>query len=287
MKRTRRVSLIALSCAMLSGLGSVRGKAPDATPPGSPSQTQNAGATSSDEQAGAPYERWKSCARLAHPNGGDAAVDLQAKFERPQNIRQMLQNLQLAGEQDWLLQPNFYDAATLLKFFNGSGVAWKERKPDPLSKQVEVIAVDLHSDIFPQMTISIEANCWIYNRPYPGGHVEKRVAVGGNMRIYGSPLPGMTLGVIRGVLGQETQNSIDTGTNYDGPDYKPIYKGRVVYENRAREQLEGAAMGTTFFFALGPPPPRKPGEPVSREILDDDVAKTIVMNATSHRILEN
>jgi hypothetical protein len=284
MSRILRVSLIALSCTVLCGLGSVRGRGPDVTSPDSSAETQNPTTVSSNGTGGAPFERWKSCAQLVHPDGGYSASDLQARFERPENIQQMLQNLKSTGDQDWLLQPHFYDAETLLKLFNGSGVAWKERNPAPLSKNVEVIAVDIDSNIFPKMTLSVEADCWIMTHKYPDGHMEKTVSVGGNMRIYGSPVPGIPLRVIRSVLGPETENTIDTGANYDGPNYTPIYKGRVVYANRVKRQLEGTAIGTTFFFALGTLP--KPGEPLPRKIVDDDVVKTIVMNASSHRILE-
>lgn len=65
--------------------------------------------------------RWKSCAEMAHPNGYSTA-DLDAMFERPKSIQQLLQNLKLASERDLLLQPQFYDELTAQKFFAGAKV---------------------------------------------------------------------------------------------------------------------------------------------------------------------
>ncbi len=282
-KRLLRTSLISLSCTLLGGLGISWGKAPEVTFPGSSGPAQNPNTVSSDEKGGV-LERWKLCAELIHPEGGNSASDLQAIVVRPQNVQQMLHNLKLAQEKDLLIEPNFYDEQTLLKFFNASKVTMKELFPNAPTKGIVVIAEDIESSIFPKMTAVIQHSCWLRESKRPGDRVEKEAYVGGNLRIFGRPIPEMTLRVLRSVLGPEVENTIDTGTTMDGPDVTPMSQGGVRYFDRAKWQLAGGEVGLSFNFTLRPP--QKPGEPLAKQIVDDDVVMTIGIVDRRQRILE-
>jgi hypothetical protein len=73
--------------ASFAWLGSVRGESPEVTQLDVSAQPQNPNAAPSDGKGGAPYERWKSCTELIHPDGGYSVSDIQTMLERPQNIR--------------------------------------------------------------------------------------------------------------------------------------------------------------------------------------------------------
>lgn len=283
MNRILLVSLIALFCSVPSGLGSAWGKGPEDASPGTFGPTQNLNEVSSD-QRGRVFERWKSCAELINPGGGNSASDLQANFKRPQSVQQILRNLKLAQDKDWLLQPNFYDEETLLKFFNASKATRKEPFPNPPTKRSVVIAEDIDSNIFPKLTVVIQHSCWLKESQRSGDRVEKGVYVGGNLRIFGRPIPEMTLRVVRSVLGPETENTIDTGMTMDGPDGTPLSQGSVRYFDRAKWQLAGGEVGMSFNLALRPP--QKPAEPLAKQIVDDDVVMTIGIIDRRQRILE-
>jgi hypothetical protein len=64
-----------------------RGESPEVTQLDVSAQPQNPNAAPSDGKGRAPYERWKSCTELIHPDGGYSVSDIQTMLERPQNIR--------------------------------------------------------------------------------------------------------------------------------------------------------------------------------------------------------
>lgn len=112
-------SLIALACSAVNGCGSVPKHGHDVTP--TSGAVEQKSSTPSPQESSVRLARWKSCAEMAHPNGYSTA-DLDAMFERPKSIQQLLQNLKLASERDLLLQPQFYDELTAQKFSAGAKV---------------------------------------------------------------------------------------------------------------------------------------------------------------------
>lgn len=279
-----RVGLVGLWCSAFSAfsaIGSVHGEGVETVPPSSTSQTQH----TIEERSGELFKRWKSCAEMVHREGSYSVSDLQSMFLKPQDLLQMLQNLKLAGQGDWLLQSNFYNEETLLKFFNGVKVTWKEAPAsDQISNGVLFVEGNVDSYIFPKMTVSVEGRCWVSGKKSPGGRERTLVQTGGLLRIYGAPIPEMTLNMVRSALGPETQNTRDMGLVADGPDIEPTSQGTVVYADKTKWQQAGAEVGTTFAFQLDPPP--KQGGDLPKGIVGDDIVVSIVMRQASHRILE-
>jgi hypothetical protein len=273
-----RAGLIALSCTVFNGIASLRGDGAETTPPPNSPQTQS-------PNSGDRLQQWKSCAELLHPDSNYSASDLQAKFSRPQDLPQMLQNLRLAEEGDWLLQPHFYDEETLLKFFDGSKVTWKEPPPsDKISAVATVLPVEVDSRIFPQVPVTIESHCRIWRFKLNDGHTKSHADLAGRFLIYGETFPEMTLRMVRSVLGHETENILDQGLTTHGPEVEPTAKGIVVYADRTKWQQVGMEVGLTFAFQKAPPP--KAGERGSIEIVDDDRVISIRMFQANHRSLE-
>jgi hypothetical protein len=271
---------IGVVCLLLSGPSSVRGQAPG--PSNNVAQAQNQISTPANEKGAAALERWRSCVRRVHADDSYSISELQAQIKRPQDISQMLQELKLAWENDWLLQPEFYDEAILLNFFNGVAVTWKERKHD--LSGVEAIDVETDSRVFPQMPVVLEAFCSSWSRQLAPHGQRTLLSIGGSIRIYGRPVPELTLQVIREVLGPETKNTIDLAFASNGSDGTPVTtKGSVVYANPAKEKIEGTRMGLSFWFSIPPKPAATP----EREIAADDVVQAIVLNAQRHQVIEN
>ncbi len=245
-----------------------------------------ASGASADDSEAARFARWQSCAALLYPDGAESTSDLQARIERPESIQQMLQNLKRAWDQDWLLQPNFYDSDTLLKFLNGTKLSWKKTQTDQGVDVVESIDLDADSSIFPRATVSIFRTCSVYVLRGIDGRVGKRqVVVGGNLYITGPPERELTLRDVRNVFGHETQNAMDTGESLHGQGYTPDDQGTVTYRDPEKQRRAGSAIGVTFWFALRPPPPpggwRKYGP-----IVDDDIVQTIQLGEQRYKTLE-
>jgi hypothetical protein len=262
-----RLSLIALTCSVLSGLGSA--------------QTQTPNTASPEERSGAPFERWKSCAQLIHPDGGYSVADLQGMFEQPKDVQQLLQNLKLAWQRDLLPQSSFYDPAILRKFFHGATVTWKTPEI-PLGQDVGFVVGQLDNSVAQGMTVRVESRCWRTDYLSPEGRPQSKAYLVGFLRIEGRPVSTLTLGVVRGVFGPETQNVIDPGVSNDGHVYTPTDKGSVVYRDPDRTHSEGVSLGTTFFFE--PDSPQRRGS--FGKIAADDVVQRIEMQEAQHRLKE-
>lgn len=252
-------------------------------PPVAQHGVSNANTQSPEEHGHVSLERWKSCGKLIHPEGTDSVAELQAMFERPENVQQLLRNLKLASDREWYLQPSFFDDATLRKFFNVSMVKWET--PDTRFGAAYVVVelgARIDSDVFPKMTVRIESSCTIYERPDRNESASQDVSFTGHINLDVGSTSDMTLRLVRREFGHEDTNNIDDGIDQHGRPYIPTMKGSVLYFNAPRIKLEGPVIGTEFYFRLDP---RAKHEP-SREILDNDVVTTIRMGDTQHRILE-
>jgi len=74
------------------------------------------------ENADAASKHANACTRSSVGSPKPSVSQLEAMFNRPANAPDLLHNLKLAFDRDWLLQPSFYDDAILLKFFDGQRV---------------------------------------------------------------------------------------------------------------------------------------------------------------------
>ncbi len=229
--------------------------------------------------------RWKSCAEMAHPNGYSTA-DLDALFERPKSIQQLLQNLELASERDLLLQPQFYDELTAQKFFAGAKVT--RSSPDNFGNATDVKLVlgDIGGEgALPMMTATLDSDCWLTQYKPENGPAQTTVSISGFMRIEVASNSGITLRVVRSVFGHEAENSVDRGVDPHGHVYAPTYKGGVAYPSIDREKIEGARVETDFYFQLDQPAAQ--GRQLSLKIADDDLVTRIDMRAIQRRIVRD
>lgn len=282
-----QVKVVLAGIVLFAVLPAVYGRSPTSSAPPSQSSLPSTGSTTrvdagsitpSEVVAGTRSPDWKACAEKLGPQGGISTTSLERMFERPQSVAQLLQNLKLAWENDWLLRTDFYDEETLLKFFSGTTITWKS-KIDPLGS--EVIELDTGSGVFPKMSVTVQASC---------SQAHKLLDIGGSIRIYGSPIPELTLGYVRQLLGPETENTLDIGYSSGGSEYTPHIKGSVTYTNRAKERFEGR-MGLIFYFTIPTAVPGGmspiPARPPQKEIEAEDVVRAIVLTARRHLKMGN
>jgi hypothetical protein len=267
MSRLLRITPVVLCWILLAGLNPAWAQTPTTVPAVAPID--------------APSQTWKSCAARLYAAGDLPTAGLESQFERPQNLAQLLQNLKLAWKNDWLMRPQFFDRETLLKFFNGTAVSLQQRENVP-PPYVSIVATTA-SSVFPQMSVELETTCSSRSSPQPNGRTQTLVTVSGHIRIYGGPVPELTLRSIRQVLGSETQNTLDDDFAEGGAERPPTHKGSVTYIDRAKEQLEGGKVGLFFYFNL---PPRFP-DALPPGIESNDTVQGIVLADMSHRTQEN
>ena len=237
-------SFIALCCAVLSGCGGVRGQGPDRPPFANSTQTQSPNVVSPDAKKEG-IEQWKSCERRVHPEGGYAASEIQAMFETPQNIQQFLQNLKVAADRGLLLQPAFYDEATLPKFFHGS-VRFSNSNiyMDDLSSGIEV---RIESDISPKLSIILSSVCRVQKYNADDDTPGEYVSSDGFLIIGIAPDSLPTLRDVRSVFGPENQLHM-AGEDPDFPGYLGTDKGSAMYESVHRPGVDDSRIQTRFFF---------------------------------------
>ena len=237
--------------------------------------TQNATAVPPDKQGGG-VEQWKACALQLHPEGSYAVSEIQAMFESPQNIPQFLHNLKIAADRRLVLQPSFYDEATLLKFFNGSKVT-VARLNSYLDKQSSGIDARIASDTLPTLAIHLSSICTV--RKATGmthGSAIGSVDANGSLDITVIPGPLITLRDIRSAFGPEQGLSIDQGMDLDMNSYTPVYKGRVEYWAGLAPGISGIRIQIYF---------RKDGQ--RNWIGGSDVVKRLEMHDIQDHLLEN
>ena len=264
--------LIVLCCAVLSGCGSVRGQGPERPASVKSTQTQNPGVAPPDAKEGG-IEQWKSCAPLLHPEGVYTVSEIQAMFESPQNIAQLLLNLKIAAERGLLLQPSFYDEATLGKFFHGTTVTLA--KPHAYqSKGTSAIEANVTSDIFPKLAIKVSSNCT--ESKYEANHgrsAAENVHANGFLNIAVDSDAPITVADVRSALGREDGQDTGRGWDADGMIYTPFDEGRLGY----RFGRDDSHTRNLFYFKL---------KRVS-VIEDSDVLTRIEMRYMQYHILEN
>lgn len=232
---------------------------------------------------GPAYERWKSCAGLFYPKGFASVSDPQTQLSQPTNIRELLQNLQLVWRQDFLLQPRFYDPATLRKLFAASAVSWQVPL-HPLTEDVGFVVAQLDSSLLPGITVRAESRCWRTDYKFASGEVQSTAYIIGVLTLSGKAFPGVDLRGIRAVLGPETVNVIDSGDFDNGVVYAPVGKGSVAYADQAREKAEGGlAQRLTFFFKREPSQQRPE---LLTKMVDEDVVRDIEMRVSRHLRVE-
>ena len=286
MSRILSVSLVALSCGVLSGCATVSVKKSEPAASSNSSWTQDLNATYLDAKDSPRFQEWKSCIGLLYPEGSRSVSDLQGLFQEPHDGRQLLQNLKLAWEGDLLLQPSFYDPVILQKFFSGSAVTW--RQPwNPLSADVGYVVGQLNSQVIQGIQVvqgadvRVESRCWRTDSKSTSGKVESAVTVLGVVTISGGPFPDIPLKRIRDVFVTETESRIHPG----GVEYEnahgSISKGSVLYTDGGQEKKEdGIGLGVKFNFTNESDP-----QPYM-ELSENDIPRAIEIREERHRSME-
>jgi hypothetical protein len=246
----KHTTAIVLACFLLGGLNSASGE---------------------DVTAGPIYEQWKSCVEHYHPNGATAVSDLRASISQPTSIRELLQNLQLVWKQDLLLQPAFYDPATLRKLFAASAVSSGEPSHS-LPAMMGFVVAQLDSGALPGVSVRAESRCWFNQYRDASGQVKLTASMMGVLTLSDKAFAGMDLRTIRAVFGPETVNAIDVPFYTHGVVSQPIGKGHVAYVDQAREKTEVLAQRITFFFE---PNDSQHTHEVLTKIVDEDVVRQI------------
>ena len=266
------VSLIALSCGILSGCAGVRAErsGPVASSNSSGAQSQNA--IYVDSKDGPRYEDWKSCIELLYPNGSRSVSDLQQAIQSPHDIRQLVENLKQAWTENFLIQPVFFEDTILQKFFSGSSLKWRA----PVNYYIHqdaIIQVQLESDLLPGMTVTIESRCWrIDDKPGLTAHLA------GSLKISGGPIPGLTLRSIRKVLGAETRDEPDGAEVEFGVVHPASGKGRITYTDPIKEETDGGfPLGIRFYVPYQQSP--------DSDFVNDDVVDLVEVSEMIHRSL--
>jgi len=189
----------------------------------------------------ADFEQWKSCAARARVDRGHSVSELQAMFDRPHSVQQLLQNLQLAWQREFLLEPSFYEQATLERFFASTGISWKI--PDNLFRAPEAryVVATIESDTLPGVVIQVQSSCLV-NRP---------VSLVAFMSIDMGASQAMTLNLVRKAFGPENTNERDPGFDQHGNIYLPIYEGSIHYWNMEKAALAGR-VDAVFYYKSAP-----------------------------------
>jgi len=185
-----------------------------------------------------------SCGSLGPSTDHTAIANIAAQIERPTNAAQLLQNLHLAYGKSWLLQPGFFDDATLLKFFAGVKVVWGRPQPITTSDTtMRGMDVSMDSDVFQNATIHFVRRCWQEVKHEPAkGNVLDHLVHSGRVVLRVDNVPGFTVGVVRSVFGQETRYFNDLGITDHGPTFVPMDKGSLIYEDTGLETNATAAL---------------------------------------------
>lgn len=240
----RQIYVVVQLIVLLSGcdVGSI--KRSDAPQPvssiklGSPERVP----VTNQDEGRALYLSWKTCVDLLYPNDARSISDLQQKIQSPHDIRQLLENLRQAWAENFLVQPSFFEDASLQKFFAGSSLKWQA----PANLYIHhdrIIQAQLESDLLPGMTVTVESRCWQI-----GDKQDSTAHLVGSLRISGGPFPGVTLRVIREVLGAETRDEPDKAEVELGVVHSPSGKGRITYTDPIKEESEGGfPLGIHFY----------------------------------------
>jgi hypothetical protein len=65
-----------------------------------------------------------------------------AMVERPQTVKQLLENMKIAVDRDLLVQKRFYDTAVLMRFFAATSIAWHKPESPWASQKVASLSFE-------------------------------------------------------------------------------------------------------------------------------------------------
>jgi len=169
---------------------------------------------------------WLSCGVAAQEAPGSTAESpdqifsaekIGALFQRPRTLKQILQNIKLAVDQDLLFQPNFYADSVLTTVFDGKSVT---RSGDP---QWQDVSVQIDDPNFPHMTV------WFRKGTLPTVSSSQRARRFGTLEMGVADVPGCTVSLVLDVFGPHPLLRGGTEYNPHGTPPPPDRKGYIEY----------------------------------------------------------
>ena len=153
--------------------------------------------------------------------------EIAAAITLPATPEQLLQNLKAAWSHDLLVEPSFYDDPNLLKFFNATKVAWEQESNPGKAPDFGNGRVTINTLVFPKMTVEL----------IRGTHIDngRAAALSGFMKIDVEAIPGITVGLVREVFGEESEDKLDFGIDTDAHGHAPTTAGSLLYEKYDKE----------------------------------------------------
>ena len=203
------------------------------------------------------------------------AEAVRALYQRPTNADELLRNLKVAMDGRLLLQPAFFESASLLKFFNGARV---HRTGSPSQAQDTLIGnyeVSIQFGGLPKMAVSLQRRCEVVNENSgSAGTVQSRgTTAAGNISVAG--LPGLNVSAVRRVFGKETREERPSpGT--DSVQNRTDALGWLVYDiGGAPSSVRASLRINQIVFRIIPGPTARTTnqnntDPLSKEIFRGD-----------------
>lgn len=176
------------------------------------------------------------CTPTAVPVGRVYSVEeAVARFAKPSDLTGLMRNLKVALDENLLLQPAFYDARNLEKFFGGARVSPEQPQPPQLTGEWQGITTLTGTAAFGGLTARLQRTCESIDQQ--GGTPRARLT--GAARIDVAGLTDFSVARVRASLGKETASYLDYGFHTN-----PKTKGRLVYA-RPGSPVSGAMPGTS------------------------------------------
>lgn len=182
-----------------------------------------------------------------------SAREMAAMINRPTSVVELLNNLKLAFDDDWLMQPAFYERSNVLTFFNGTLLSRHSAIKEPGTGEVLRAAFTTVNPAFLKgTTIKFTRGCI----PIGKGTFKNS----GSLEINVEAVPNFTVGIVKDVFGRNAKLfRSDAAT--DGGVVRADSKYGLAYEGgtRAKSSVEFFIKLDNFGFVeqVDPPYPKQ------------------------------
>lgn len=165
-------------------------------------------------------------------------IDITAAIKLPTTPEQLLRNLKLVWDRGILVQPSFYTDANLLKFFNGTEVKWNQESRPGNSPDVHNAIVTVDAQPFPKMPVEIIHG--VLRKAQKG----KTAALSGLIIVHVDSVRGLSVGLVREIFGEESEDTLDFGVMTDAHAHDPTTAGFLLYDNRGKGEMANSPFQT-------------------------------------------
>jgi hypothetical protein len=159
--------------------------------------------------------------RKRYQSGGvlhatNSAKEISARVQRPHTPEQLLKNLKVAIDADWLVQTHFFDDIVLLKFFGGSEVT--RVRSHAFNSQLQIATVAFRPGEFE----SVKVQTRFVRSHSAAGYTPPHITHGGSVSVDVGTESGFTVGAAVDVFGLPLEAVPDSGIG--GTTFKAIVK---------------------------------------------------------------